>query len=269
MTSKLIDEDDHDAAATFWVNEVVLAIDIFDVYIVVIAPVGRPRLYILEPIAIGLEAAIIARLDAKRVFAAKFRAETLIGNAARRSPILITGITFSGLTAAFTAFLIGLRAIAGLPMRFGLLSTFALWRRPILPGILPGTIAFLALHVSFLLLLAVLLRPFLLLTILLRSFLLLAVLLSSTLLPSILLLSIFFLLLTILLLSIALLLLPFSFPLFVWVLLCIRGCNYKQTQERRADRYLHVGLPRVGIRAMHDRNSMLISGFRATAGRYR
>jgi len=78
----LIYNDDEDAdLGVSHVDQVVLLIDFFDVAIVFIGPVCRPRVDEFEPIAAKLEAPVISALDVKSMFTPETGAETVFRNA--------------------------------------------------------------------------------------------------------------------------------------------------------------------------------------------
>jgi hypothetical protein len=64
-----------------WIDQVIFPVDVIDIYVIVIVPIGRPRFRVLKIIAAIIEATIIAALHVEVVCATKAGTKLLVWNA--------------------------------------------------------------------------------------------------------------------------------------------------------------------------------------------
>lgn len=113
-TGRSTHDDDKDAnSRVYRVNEVVLAVDVVNVDVVIVAPVAGPGFGILEQIAAVAEAAVLSTRDTEVMFPAEMGAEIIVRNTAaivvaRVALRLLGAAAILGLRSCMLAILRGL-----------------------------------------------------------------------------------------------------------------------------------------------------------------
>ena len=100
------------------IDEVILAVDIFEVDVIIVVPVARPWLVVDKPVTAVVEAAIIAAFDVEMVFAAKAGAEFRFRHTADVGMFLVNvaiGVLFGlfGALLILSAIILVLRGLRG------------------------------------------------------------------------------------------------------------------------------------------------------------